>query len=422
MRFLKSPKSKIFFSLWILLLFSNLILTIIFTSNNNDLMAVYEDVDRKSNGNTLIAGDTLPEILRHPWRAKNQIPVEENNPQHKVIEIDQQGRIIWKITGVAYPHEVLELPNGNLLIADCGHDRIIEVDYPNTNIIWTWEPKYINWTEINPSWGENHYYNNPIVYDWTHLNDVDYKDYGSWSALLISLRNFNLVLELNFTNEKLDPYNSSNIVWYFGDYDNHLLLNHQHNPDYLENGNILIADSDNRRIIEVNYTDFSIDWEYELNLKWARDADSLSNGNILITDTDRVFEINKTTKEILWEFKGDLISAYESDKLDNGNILIGCGLGSVVYEVSPNGVIVWRFGMSFAKSLIYLNVILFSLIEVISLYFTSQKIRKTQRSDRISKRIWNYVKIAILLFLISTNIILIITYTQILMNMLFSLK
>ena len=39
------------------------------------------------------------------------------------------------------------------------------------------------------------------------------------------------------------------ITWYFGFPGNHSLLNHQHNADYLDNGNIIVADSENQRII-----------------------------------------------------------------------------------------------------------------------------------------------------------------------------
>ena len=50
------------------------------------------------------------------------------------------------------PHEIVELANGHLLIADTGYDRVIEVDYPNKNIVWEWKPELINWTRVNPDW------------------------------------------------------------------------------------------------------------------------------------------------------------------------------------------------------------------------------------------------------------------------------
>jgi len=48
-----------------------------------------------------------------------------------------------------------------------------------------------------------------------------------------------------------------------GDYGNHSILQRQHNPDYLSSGNIIIADSENNRIIQVNYTTKNVEWIYQ---------------------------------------------------------------------------------------------------------------------------------------------------------------
>ncbi|GAI79789.1 unnamed protein product [marine sediment metagenome] len=161
-----------------------------FVFNNLELIDVPHDADRKSNGNTLIVSASFSEMLNHLNRIDDQQPVEPNNPAHKVYEVDPKGNVIWELRGLAYPHEVLELPNGHLLIADTGYNRVIEVDYPNKSIIWSWEPAQINWTKVNPEWDSDHYYNNPSTYDWSHLNDVDFKQYSTWNSCLISIRNF----------------------------------------------------------------------------------------------------------------------------------------------------------------------------------------------------------------------------------------
>jgi len=178
---------------------------------------MYLDVDRKSNGNTLICTFSFQEVLNYPNRMVNHIPVESNSTDHKIFEIDRNGNKVWEITGLAQPHEIVELANGHLLIADTGYDRVIELDYPNKNIAWEWKPELINWTKVNSNWSSGHYYNNPLVFDWIHLNDADFKQRGSWNACLISMQNFDMIVEVNYTAEKNGPSNNpDNIIWYYG--------------------------------------------------------------------------------------------------------------------------------------------------------------------------------------------------------------
>jgi len=405
-------KFKLFLIFIILIFTSNLILFLAFSNTN--MMPSFLDVDRKSNGNTLICSFSFSEIINYPNRIRNQLPVPENSPDHKIFEIDQKGNKIWELIGLAQPHEILELPNGHLLIADTGYDRVIEIDYPNKNIIWEWKPELINWSEVNSIWDSNHYYNNPLVFDWTHLNDVEFKEYGTWNACLISIRNFDMIVEINYTAEMNGPSNNpNNIIWYYGDYGNHSLLNHQHNPDYLSNGNIIIADSENNRILEINYTTKEVVWNYQDNLDWPRDADELPNGNLLVTDSlhNRIIEIDKNTKEIVWKYHRDLINPYEADLLESGNILIGNGIGGVVYEINKSGNEIWRYGLSYLKSVVYLNSLVSIIIGVIILYHASNNIR-LRELDSVEKT-KNYVIIGLSIIFIIINIFVLFTYTSI---------
>lgn len=78
------------------------------------------DVDRLSNGNTLIS-------LRNLC---------------KVIEVDKKGSIVWEWGGkknLGYPHNPDKLRNGNVLICDSGWNRIIEVNTTTKEIVWQYE-------------------------------------------------------------------------------------------------------------------------------------------------------------------------------------------------------------------------------------------------------------------------------------------
>lgn len=123
----------------------------------------------------------------------------------------------------------------------------------------------------------------------------------------------------------------------------------------LENGNILIADTGNRRVIEVT-PDKEIVWEYSgeeskpLGLSGVR---RLANGNILIpscafSEDGVPFVIEVTPdKEIVWEYT-EVIAPSLGQRLENGNTLMTDILmtdmeNPRVIEVTPDGEIVWEY-------------------------------------------------------------------------------
>jgi len=114
------------------------------------------------------------------------------------------------------------------------------------------------------------------------------------------------------------------VVMRLGEDDAHEVLDEQHNPSYLQTEAgapaILVADSENDRVVE--YTcdradpnhpldgdlEPNCDWERTWTvgtdqLAWPRDADRLPNGNTLVTDTlnHRVVEVTPRG-EVVWEF------------------------------------------------------------------------------------------------------------------------
>lgn len=93
---------------------------------------------------------------------------------------------------------------------------------------------------------------------------------------------------------------------------------------------------------------------------WVRqhDAQFLPNGRLMLFDNEgnpngygrsRVLEIDPVTDQILWSYGGrqdqpldSTIRASET-RLDNGNTLIVESLGGRIFEVTPEGEIVWEF-------------------------------------------------------------------------------
>ncbi len=212
-----------------------------------------------------------------------------------VYEVNSSGHVVWsyKPSGanrLEWTHDADRLDNGNTLIADTSDsvahlDRVIEINSTG-DVIWAYYP------------GEGSY-----------PNDVDRLSNGN---TLISLRDWDKIIEVT-------P--NGTIVWEYAP-GNLSVLNHQHNPDYLLNGNVIICDSENNRIIEINSSTNEIVWIYDGNgtttLNWPRDADLLYSGNILITDSknNRIIEINRTTGEIVWEVE-TIGVVYEADRLNS---------------------------------------------------------------------------------------------------------
>jgi len=265
-------------------------------------------------GNHLFASRYTFSELMSTLGTEHTTPTGED----QIVEFDENQNVVWQFDqNISYSHSIWLLPNGHILVADCGHNRIIEINYPQKDIVWEWNPTFVNWTKINPAWGSDHYYNNPIAYDWTHLNDVKLHNYTGYTAMLVSLRNWNLVIELNYTAEMLHQgSNESRVIWSYGNYTDTTLLNHQHSPSYASNGNILVADSDNHRVVEINYTTRLQERSYD-ELHWVRDIRELPDGTFLVTDSDRVIILNQEWDQVTWIYTQDISFPYQSQIVGN---------------------------------------------------------------------------------------------------------
>ncbi|ERH12807.1 MAG: WD40 repeat protein [halophilic archaeon J07HB67] len=256
----------------------------------------FYDVDPLPNGNLLV--------------------VSTNPDGTLVMELDRSTReAVWQERfDMTDTHDVDMLPNGNLVIANMRNwdeergvsdDRIVIYDRETEEFVWEWTFR-------------NHYDNatdGGFSEDWTHVNDVDRVGDGRF---LLSPRNFDQAIVVD--------RESKAIVERLGTDGDHDTMFEQHNPDWLvsEAGNptILVADSENDRIVE--YTKRDGEWEQIWTvgagqLSWPRDADRLPNGNTLITDSlnHRVIEVTPQG-EIVWEYYATW-GAYEAERLGTGD-------------------------------------------------------------------------------------------------------
>ena len=223
-------------------------------------------------------------------------------------------------------HDVERLESGEYLVTDMEYERIFTVK--NGEVTW--------------QWNASSFYDapqDPTTTDWLHINDVDVISTGRY---LVSVRNANQILVVergegvvDVINEDTTDSNDANCrtSGQLTDYDNDGdircgdpdVLNHQHNPQWLGDGAVLVADSENDRVVELHRTEggewepaWAVDKVEGVEFDWPRDADRLPNGNTLITDTlnRRLVEVDESGT-VVWSVRTERIP-YEADRLPYG--------------------------------------------------------------------------------------------------------
>jgi len=116
----------------------------------------------------------------------------------------------------------------------------------------------------------------------------------------------------------------------------------------LPNGDVLITDQGNNRVIEVNSTR-QIVWSYGPasgpgSLKNPNSAELLTNGNVLVADQNdnRVIEVNQAG-DMVWQYGQGLQTASFASRLPNNDTLIADAGHSRIVEVSSAGQTVWQY-------------------------------------------------------------------------------
>jgi len=241
-------------------------------------------------------GDILAvNTIRENGHAKTLVyELDPETKRRMMPGTNRNGSIKFNISDT---HDV-ELINGDqLLVANMRegyNDKVFIYNVTTDRFDWIWRFR-------------NHYPRSTdggVKKDWTHVNDVDKIGPGKY---MLSPRNFDQVIVVD--------RETKNITLRLGEDDAHDILDEQHNPAYLETEDgkpvFLVADSENDRVVEYtcfNRSGATCDWErtWEVgtngSLNWPRDANRLPNGNTLITDSlnHRVIEVTPEG-EVVWE-------------------------------------------------------------------------------------------------------------------------
>jgi outer membrane protein assembly factor BamB len=281
------------------------------------------DGEYLDNGNVMLSyGQRVPDPECPP--EMREAPKDHCIQNHVVEITPETNEVVWQHTWYdrfMSSHEVHDadrLPNGQTVIIDMGKNRVFTVDQSGT-ITWEWSAienlgkGSAFWEQhVEGTAREDHTYTGPDQ-DWTHMNDVDRLENGNF---LLSIRNFDVLVEV-------DP-ETDNLVRVVGEPGNQSIMHEQHNPHYLgESDHVLVADSENDRIVEYDTETKAETWRYEGpgqddRLAWPRDADRLPNGNTLIADSRnfRVLEVNETGS-VVWmhDMRDQRAIAYDADRL-----------------------------------------------------------------------------------------------------------
>lgn len=246
--------------------------------------------------------------------------------------VDLAGETVWEgppqlvgefVRGL-YSHAFRRLPSGNWLTVRLDvqaetkilGDGIVEFN-PANEIVWEWSsfdhlppPDTSGWNGVDPP-----------LFDWLHVNGLDYL--GSGETLILGARNTDSAYKLDRT--------TGNLLWTLG-----------RNGDFTFKGS-----NDTPWFLKAHATEFTAP-----NRVIMFDNGDIDFANLRLWSRAVEYQIDETAKtaEIIWEYRGEkqFFAPYwgDADRLPNGNTLIAAGhwtpqLTSNMFEADGNGNTVW---------------------------------------------------------------------------------
>jgi hypothetical protein len=241
----------------------------------------------------------------------------------KIVEMTPQGKPIWVYTGgLNFPHSAYPVGKNDILISDTNNDRVIMINRQGKTI----------WSTDNLGGGHG-YLGQGKFSDGGRLEYPNDAVEEPNNDILISSRLNSTVWEIN---------KSGHVDWKCNKF-----MFRQHRSRLDANGNLVVADSDNARVLIINHACNKILFDYggtdahgNYNIIWPRSFNPLPNGNYLIGDSvhNRVIEINPQ-KQIVQQWPNLPLPAYLWT-MKNGNILLGDSNNHGAVELSPGGQLV----------------------------------------------------------------------------------
>ncbi|MGI6259158.1 MAG: arylsulfotransferase family protein [Anaerolineaceae bacterium] len=286
--------------------------------NRGEVVREWKLAEKPASGGRLLPNGNLLVLLQDPESPCFGIEGSGGYLQ----EVDADSNVVWEYKDRYLHHEAIMLTNGNILAmrwepmdeslaarvkggfpvdGPMLDEGMIEINY-RKQIVWDWKAS----DRISPE----EIYHCPVCQrdSWLHLNSVYEMKNGH---LLISFAKANTVAVVSKTDK--------NIIW---QWDSKGEVSHQHSPIELQNGNIMIFDNG------MHPFKFS-------------------------TDFSRVIELNPGSNKVVWMYMGDsdnrLAVYFDSpiysnvQQLVNKNLIITDGLSGTIFEIAPNGELLWEY-------------------------------------------------------------------------------
>ncbi|CAM3996120.1 hypothetical protein [Roseateles saccharophilus] len=235
---------------------------------------------------------------------------------------------------------------GNLLITDQFNNRVIEID-PAGTIVWSFGSGLGN-TSAGAIVGVN---DAERVGVYTLMAGTGTPAGATKNCKKSGCPDNRVIL--------VDP--GDHIVWQYGQFGvtgfGPNQLNTPVQNTFLPNGNVLITDQGNSRIIEVRPADNAIVWQYGQSgvagsgpnqLNNPNSAELLANGHILIADenNNRAIEVTHAMPSVIvasFSAQGSVSGMAFASRLPNGNTLLTDANNSRVVEVDGSDRPVWQY-------------------------------------------------------------------------------
>ena len=182
-------------------------------------------------------------------------------------------------------------------------DEIIEIA-PDGSLAEVWNTDQIISKESYPI---------PAVFDrleWTHANSLAYTGSDPVTgqpAYLVSFRQISIIA--------LVSRDGAGVIWEYGGFP---MLHQQHDPSLTPQGTVLVFDNGQHRT-----------------------GPSAS----------RILEIDPKTNDVIWEYAGPGVGGHlfysalisGAQRLESGNTLVTEGMTGRIFEIAPNGTVVWEY-------------------------------------------------------------------------------
>ncbi len=214
----------------------------------------------------------------------------------------------------------------NILIADRGNNRIIEVT-PDKQIVWEY-----HFEGLEPGEGADDAFFSPDN-----------------TKIIANLEYSNLVVIIDYATRK--------IVWQFGNYKPGSGLNELNSPDdayLLPDGNVTVADIENCRVLVIAPDKHIVRQFGKSNqclsqpnyLNRPNGATPLPNGNLLITEirARKVSEVKEDGSEV-YGFHTPAFYPSDAQPTKRGTIIVADYVpDGAIYELDRTGKVLWQYG------------------------------------------------------------------------------